>query len=303
MMNHVTTTVAVFGSCNMDLVAYVGTAPKRGETVLGREFHTVPGGKGANQAIAAAKAGAAVRMIGAVGEDEFGIQIRDTLQKSTVDVAGVRAVPGRSGTAHIVVDDEGGNSIVVVPGANGTVDGLADGDEELIAGSRSLLLQLEIPLPGVAAAAAAGRRNGVRVVLTPAPAVPLPGEILSNVDLLVPNEHEAAILAGDDDPHRALAALLELVPEVVITLGGRGSLYGNRDGARVEAPSFPVEAVDTTAAGDTFVGVLSAALGEGAEMPEALRLASAGAAVSVQRNGASSSMPTRQEITDFLASA
>ncbi|MEV0053107.1 ribokinase [Saccharopolyspora shandongensis] len=298
-----TTTVAVFGSCNMDLVAYVGTAPKRGETVLGREFHTVPGGKGANQAIAAAKAGAAVRMIGAVGEDEFGAQIRDTLRKSTVDVTGVRTVPGRSGTAHIVVDDEGGNSIVVVPGANGTVDGLADGDEELIAGSRSLLLQLEIPLPGVAAAAAAGRRNGVRVVLTPAPAVPLPAEILSNVDLLVPNEHEAAILTGDDDPHRALAALLELVPEVLITLGARGSLYGNRDGARVEAPSFPVDAVDTTAAGDTFVGVLSAALGEGAEMPEALRLASAGAAVSVQRNGASSSMPTRQEITDFLASA
>ncbi|SDW56772.1 ribokinase [Saccharopolyspora shandongensis] len=303
MMNHVTTTVAVFGSCNMDLVAYVGTAPKRGETVLGREFHTVPGGKGANQAIAAAKAGAAVRMIGAVGEDEFGAQIRDTLRKSTVDVTGVRTVPGRSGTAHIVVDDEGGNSIVVVPGANATVDGLADGDEELIAGSRSLLLQLEIPLPGVAAAAAAGRRNGVRVVLTPAPAVPLPAEILSNVDLLVPNEHEAAVLAGDDDPHRALAALLELVPEVLITLGARGSLYGNRDGARVEAPSFPVDAVDTTAAGDTFVGVLSAALGEGAEMPEALRLASAGAAVSVQRNGASSSMPTRQEITDFLASA
>ncbi|WP_083821864.1 ribokinase [Saccharopolyspora spinosa] len=296
-----TTTVAVFGSCNMDLVAYVGTAPKRGETVLGREFHTVPGGKGANQAIAAAKAGAAVRMIGAVGGDDFGTQIRETLQKSTVDVRGLRTVPGRSGTAHIVVDDEGGNSIIVVPGANGTVDGLVDGDEELIAGSRSLLLQLEIPLPGVAAAAAAGRRNGVRVVLTPAPAVPLPADILPNVDLLVPNEHEAAILAGDDDPHRALAALLQLVPEVVITLGARGSLYGNRDGARVEVPSFPVDAVDTTAAGDTFLGVLSTAMGEGAGVPEALRLASAGAAVSVQRNGASSSMPTRQEITDFLA--
>lgn len=301
MMNHVTTTVAVFGSCNMDLVAYVGTVPERGETVLGREFHTVPGGKGANQAIAAAKAGAAVRMIGAVGEDDFGTQIREALQKSTVDVMGLRTVPGRSGTAHIVVDDEGGNSIIVVPGANGTVDGLVDGDEELIGGSQSLLLQLEIPLPGVAAAAAAGRRNGVRVVLTPAPAVPLPADILSNVDLLVPNEHEAAILAGDDDPHRALAMLLELVPEVVITLGARGSLYGNRDGARVEVPSFPVDAVDTTAAGDTFVGVLSTAMGEGVGVPEALRLASAGAAVSVQRNGASSSMPTRQEITDFLA--
>jgi ribokinase len=300
MMNHVTTTVAVFGSCNMDLVAYVKTAPKRGETVLGREFHTVPGGKGANQAIAAAKAGAALHMIGAVGDDAFGDQIRETLRKSTVDVSGLRTAPGPSGTAHIVVDDEGGNSIVVVPGANATVDGLADGDEELIAGAQSLLLQLEIPRSGVAAAAAAGRRNGVRVVLTPAPAAPLSADILSNVDLLVPNEHEAAILVGDDDPHRALTTLLGLVPEVVITLGARGSLYGNRDGARVEMPSFRVDAVDTTAAGDTFVGVLSTALGEGADVAEALRLASAGAAVSVQRNGASSSMPTRQEITDFL---
>ncbi|MER7081083.1 ribokinase [Saccharopolyspora kobensis] len=296
-----TTTVAVFGSCNMDLVAYADTAPKRGETVLGREFHTVPGGKGANQALAAAKAGAAVRMIGAVGEDEFGSEIRRVLQESDVDIAGLRAVPGRSGTAHIVVDDQGGNSIVVVPAANGTVDGLVDGDEELIAGAQSLLLQLEIPFSGVAAAAAAGRRNGVRVVLTPAPAAELSEDILSNVDVLVPNEHEAAILAGHDDPDRALQKLLELVPEVVITLGARGSLYGSRDGARVEVPSFPVEAVDTTAAGDTYVGVLSAALGEGADMPEAMRTASAGSAVSVQRNGASSSMPTRREIADFLA--
>ncbi|MGW1680159.1 ribokinase [Saccharopolyspora sp. NPDC002376] len=296
-----TTTVAVFGSCNMDLVAYVGTAPKRGETVLGREFHTVPGGKGANQALAAAKAGAAVHMIGAVGEDEFGTEIRDVLRKSDVDVAGLRTIPGRSGTAHIVVDDQAGNSIIVIPAANGTVDGLVEGDEEIIAGSQILLLQLEIPFSGVAAAAAAGRRNGVRVVLTPAPAAELSDDILANVDLLVPNEHEAAILAGDDDPERALAKLLELVPEVVITLGSRGSLYGNRDGERVEVPSFRVDAVDTTAAGDTYVGVLSAALGEGADMPEAMRLASAGSAVSVQRNGASSSMPTRGEITDFLA--
>ncbi|GAA0539642.1 ribokinase [Saccharopolyspora subtropica] len=296
-----TTTVAVFGSCNMDLVAYVGTAPKRGETVLGREFHTVPGGKGANQALAAAKAGAAVRMIGAVGEDDFGAEIRAVLQKSGVDVRGLRTVPGRSGTAHIVVDDEGGNSIVVVPAANAALDALADGDEDLIAGADSLLLQLENPFSGVAAAAAAGRRNGVRVVLTPAPAAPLSADLLSKVDLLVPNEHEAAVLAGAEDPHRALAALLELVPEVVITLGARGSLYGDRTGTWVEVPSFPVDAVDTTAAGDTFVGVLATALGEGAEVPEAMRLASAGAAVSVQRAGASSSMPTRAEISALLA--
>jgi ribokinase len=301
MMAGVTTTVAVFGSCNMDLVAYVGTAPRLGETVLGREFHTIPGGKGANQAIAAARAGADVRMIGAVGADDLGSQIRDNLHTCGVNTRGLRTVPGRSGTAHIVVDDHGGNSIVVVPSANGTVTDLAPGDEELIAGSRSLLLQLEIPLEGVQAAAAAARRCGVPVVLTPAPAAELPAEILSHVDLLVPNEHEAAVLAGRDDPRHALSELLELVPEVVITMGSRGALYGNHAGEVVEVPAHRVKAVDTTAAGDTFVGVLSVAIGEGIAKPDALRMASAASALSVQRAGASNSMPTRQEIKDFLS--
>ncbi|SFS50731.1 ribokinase [Saccharopolyspora flava] len=295
-----TTSVVVFGSCNMDLVAYVPVAPGQGETVTGREFRTVPGGKGANQAIAAAKAGAQARMIGAVGEDEFGAEIRRTFQQSTVDVEGLRTAPGRSGTAHIVVDDQGNNSIVVVPAANGTVDGLADGDEEIIAGCDSLLLQLEIPQSGVAAAAAAAKRRGVRVVLTPAPAVLLPEDLLRDVDLLVPNEHEAAVLTGHEDPERALSALLELVPEVVITLGSRGCVYGHRDGTRHEVPAFPVRAVDTTAAGDTFVGVLSTALGEGEEIPAALRRAAAGSALSVQRTGATSAMPSREEIVRFL---
>ncbi|GAA4871038.1 ribokinase [Saccharopolyspora cebuensis] len=286
----------------MDLVAYAGTAPSRGETVLGREFRTAPGGKGANQALAAAKAGAAVRMVGAVGEDEFGAELRANLADSTVDVSGLRTVPGRSGTAHIVVDDSGDNSIVIVPAANAAVQGLVEGDEALLASSSCVLLQLETPLDGVAEAAAAGRRHGVRVVLTPAPAAPLPAELLSNVDLLVPNEHEAAVLTGHDDPHRALAALLELVPEVVITLGARGSLYGTRQGEVVEVPGFPVRAVDTTAAGDTFVGMLATALGEGVAMPEALRLASAASALSVQRIGASGSMPSRPEIEAFLTS-
>ncbi|GAA2347090.1 ribokinase [Saccharopolyspora halophila] len=284
----------------MDLVAYVPTAPRRGETVMGREFHTVPGGKGANQAIAAAKAGAYTSMIGAVGTDEFAAQIRKVLTASGVDVAGLRAIPGRSGTAHIVVDDEGGNSIVVVPAANNAMETFNDSDEELVADCGSLLLQLETPLPGVAAAAAAGRRNGVKVVLTPAPAAPLPADLLANVDLLVPNEHEAAVLTGNADPDQALEELLRKVPEVVITLGARGCLYGNRDGAQVRVPSHRVDAVDSTAAGDTFVGVLSAVLGEGASMPDAMRLASAGAALSVQRPGASSSMPTRAEIVRFV---
>jgi ribokinase len=301
MMTSVTTTVAVFGSCNMDLVTYVEAAPRLGETVRGREFVTVPGGKGANQAIAAAMAGAEARMIGAVGDDDLGVRLRDTLRGRGVGTRGLRTVSGHSGTAHIVVDATGGNSIVVVPGANATMTHLAPGDEELIAGAGSLLLQLEIPLEGVATAAATARRHAVRVVLTPSPVAELPEHILSNVDLLLPNEHEAAVLTGQQEPRRALHDLLMQVPEVVITMGARGSLYGNRAGDLIQTPAYRVHAIDTTAAGDTFAGVLCTALGDGVAMPDALRVASAASALSVQRAGASSSMPTRDEIVEFLA--
>ncbi|MBK3571638.1 PfkB family carbohydrate kinase, partial [Streptomyces sp. MBT62] len=166
------TLIAVLGSTNMDLVAYVTKAPQRGETVTGREFRTIPGGKGANQAIAAAHAGADVTIIGAVGDDAYGAQLRSTFEHSGVDTNHLRTVEGPSGTAHIVVDDEGGNAIVVIPAANGTVDHLAPGDETLIAGADALLLQLEIPLAAVVAGAEAARRHGVRTILTPAPAQP-----------------------------------------------------------------------------------------------------------------------------------
>lgn len=293
------TTLTVFGSCNMDLVAYVGTAPRRGETVLGREFRTAPGGKGANQAVAAARAGAEVRMIGAVGEDEFGGQLRENLGSFGVDTGGLRTAGGRTGTAHIVVDDEGGNAIVVVPAANSTVLDLEPGDEQRIAESRDLLLQLEIPMDGVRAAARAARRNGVPVTLTPAPAVEIPEDVLSCVDLLVPNEHEAAVLSGEQEPQRALSALLERVPEVVITLGAAGALHGSVDGSTRRVDGYSVPVVDTTAAGDTFAGVLSLARAEGAEVAEALDRAAAAAALSVRSNGASGSMPSRAEIEQF----
>ena len=298
-MSPSTTTLTVFGSCNMDLVAYVGTAPERGETVLGREFRTAPGGKGANQAVAAARAGADVRMIGAVGADEFGKQLRANLESFGVDTGGLRTKEGHSGTAHIVVDDRGGNAIVVIPGANSAVDDLAAGDEQRIAESSGLLLQLEIPLPGVRASAEAARRHGVPVILTPAPAAELPEEPLACVDLLVPNEHEAAVLSGQQDPQRALEVLLERVPEVVITLGERGALHGDRSGRSHRIGGYSVPAVDTTAAGDTFAGVLSLARAEGADVPEALDRATAAAGLSVGRNGASGSMPAREEIDAF----
>ncbi|MFW6690577.1 ribokinase [Streptomyces sp. MAR4 CNX-425] len=294
--------IAVFGSVNMDLVAYVATAPRRGETVSGREFRTVPGGKGANQAVAAARAGGAVTMIGAVGDDGFGGELRAALDGAGVDTAGLRTAPGASGTAHIVVDDDGGNSIVVVPGANAAVTGPAAGDEDRIAAAGALLLQLELPLAGVTAAAEAARGHGVRTVLTPAPARPLPERLLAATDLLVPNEHEAAALTGRSDPHEAAAALLRQVPEVVVTLGGAGSLYAARGRAPVAVPAHAVRAVDTTAAGDTFVGALCVAYAEGRPMPAAMAWAAAAAALAVQRPGASSAMPARAEI-DRLAAA
>ncbi|MFF7180532.1 ribokinase [Streptomyces sp. NPDC008121] len=290
------TGIVVLGSTNMDLVAFVSRAPARGETVTGREFRTIPGGKGANQAVAAARAGAEVAIIGAVGADDFGTRLRAALEGAGVETDLLRTSEGPSGTAHIVVDDEGGNAIVVVPGANGTVTSLDHGDEALIATADTLLLQLELPLSVVTEGAATARRLGVRTVLTPAPAQPLPSELLAVTDLLVPNEHEAAALTGIADPHAAAAALLRDVPEVVITLGSAGSLYLARGGEPVTVPAPRVRAVDTTAAGDTFVGALAVALGEGRPVPEALAWASTAAALSVQREGASSSMPYRSEI-------
>ncbi|MFG2236355.1 ribokinase [Streptomyces sp. NPDC048723] len=294
------TAIAVLGSTNMDLVAYVSKAPRLGETVTGRAFRTVPGGKGANQAVAAARSGGEVVMIGAVGADEFGVRLRSALTAARVDTAALRTVEGASGTAHITVDDQGGNSIIVIPGANAAVTGLEAGDEARIAAAGSLLLQLELPLSAVLAGARAARAHGVRTVLTPAPAQPLPADLLAATDLLVPNEHEAAALTGLTDPLQAAEALLAEVPEVVITLGAAGALYAARGREPLTVPAPRVRAMDTTAAGDTFVGALAVALGEGRPMPEALRWASAAAALSVQRPGAQDSMPTRAE-TDALA--
>ncbi|MFF4105465.1 ribokinase [Streptomyces sp. NPDC001903] len=295
------TAIAVLGSTNMDLVAYVPKAPRLGETVTGRAFRTVPGGKGANQAVAAARSGGEVVMIGAVGADEFGVRLRSALSAAGVETAALRTVEGASGTAHITVDDEGGNSIIVIPGANGGVTGLEAGDAARIGAADLLLLQLELPMEAVLAGASAARAQGVRTVLTPAPARMLPHELLGLVDLLVPNEHEAAALTGFTDPLGAAEALLREVPEVVVTLGAAGALYAARGQEPLTVPAPRVRAVDTTAAGDTFVGALAVALGEGRSMPQALHWASAAAALSVQRPGAQDSMPARAETDAFAA--
>jgi ribokinase len=295
--------IAVLGSANMDLVAYAPVAPRLGETVTGESFRTVPGGKGANQAVAAARAGGAVAMVGAVGEDDFGGRLRAALDEAGVDTARLRTVPGPSGIAQITVDGAGHNAIVVVPGANGTVTSLTPEDEAAIGAAGALLLQLELPLAGVLAGALAARERGVRTVLTPAPARPLPDELLAAVDLLVPNEHEAAALSGEQDPEAAARVLLDAVPEVVVTLGAAGCLYAVRGRPPLAVPALEAEVVDTTAAGDTFVGALAVALGEGRAPADALAWATAAAALSVERAGASSSMPHRPAVDERAARA
>ncbi|WP_392754376.1 ribokinase [Streptomyces sp. LN590] len=290
------TAIAVLGSTNMDLVAYVARAPERGETVTGTEFRTIPGGKGANQAIAAARAGGDVLMIGAVGDDAYGVRLRAELEHAGVETDLLHTAEGPSGTAHIVVDDTGGNAIVVIPGANGTVHTLGPGEMAAIAEADLLLLQLELPLSAVVEGARMAHAQGVRTILTPSPVQPLPDELFGNVDLLIPNEHEAAALSGKTEPHAAAEILLRHVPEVVITLGSKGCLYAARGSETVHFPAPEVTAVDTTAAGDTFVGALAVALGEGRAVPEALAWASIAAALCVQKPGASTSMPYRSEI-------
>ncbi|MEV5693645.1 ribokinase [Micromonospora globbae] len=296
--------VVVVGSTNLDLVVTAPQLPRPGETVLGEDFRTVPGGKGANQAVAAARAGAACDFVGAVGDDAFGSQLRASLVDSGVDVRRLRTVPGPSGVALIAVDRSAENFIVVAPGANSTLTDLDAEDRAAIASADVLLLQLEVPLSTVVQAADCARAEGTVVVLNAAPAAVLPAELLDLVDVLVVNEHEAATVGGvfSDDPAVLLDALLELVPRVVLTLGARGAAYADRRGLRLDIPAPSITAVDTTAAGDAFTGALAVSWAErgGAISAEtvaaSLRWACAAGAACAQRHGASTALPERAAI-------
>jgi ribokinase len=289
--------VVVVGSANMDLVATAPALPRPGETVLGHSFATIPGGKGANQAIAAAQAGASSAFVGAVGEDAFGAALRANLIDAGVDVTRLRTVPGPSGVALIAVDGEGENLIVVAPGANGTVDELSTEDSAMVAEADILLCQLEIPVSAVAQAAVTARSATTVVLLNAAPARPLAPELLATVDLLVVNHIEAATLVGHGGrPAQLIEELVAIVPRVVLTLGAAGAAYADRSGERVEVPAPRVTAVDTTAAGDAFTGALAVAWGERRPVPDALRWACAAGAACAQRFGASTALPTRAEI-------
>jgi len=300
--------VVVVGSLNMDLVVKCPRHPKLGETVLGGVFQTIPGGKGANQAVAAARLGARVEMVGRVGADGFGKDLLDNLSSSGVGISGVlRDSEAATGVALIVVDARGENTIVVASGANMRML-VEDVDAAAAAfrGAAAVLLQLESPVPVVAQAAHLARQCGAKVILNPAPGQPLGADLLALVDYLVPNESETAILTGIEvvDPasrERAADKLLEQgVRTVILTLGEHGALLVNADGAR-HFPALEVKAVDTTAAGDAFVGAFGAALAEGQPVELAMRFASAAAAISVTRMGAQPSLPNRAEVEAFLA--
>jgi len=295
--------VVVVGSLNMDLVARVARLPVPGETVPGSRFATVPGGKGANQAVAAARLGARTAMIGCVGDDDFGARLRAGLEADGVDCSALRTAESTpSGVALIAVDQAGRNGIVVVPGANGQLAPAdVDAAERLIAGARIVILQLEVPIDTAVHAARRARALGRTVVLNPSPARPLPAGLLGCVDLLVPNEIEAAALTGApvvsvDD---AIAAGRHLraggAGTVLVTLGAAGAVTVAADGER-HAPAPRVEAVDTTAAGDTFLGGLCAALVGGRTLAGAVAFGQAAAALCVTRRGAQPSIPYAREI-------
>jgi ribokinase len=290
----------VAGSANMDLVGLAERLPLPGETVLGDDFVMMPGGKGANQAIAAARAGGHAVFLGAIGSDAFGVTLNARLNAAGVDTVHVRTSYGASGVAVIMVDRAGENSILVSPGANSTFTDLTEAEERVIAGGDVLLCQQEIPVGTVIAACRAARAGGTRTILNAAPARELPADLLANVDLLVVNEVEAQAITGSEEPD--MAALLALVPRVVLTMGGAGSRYAERDGRDEHVPAFPVEATDTTAAGDAFTGALAVAWGEGRDLVEAVRWANAAGAVCVRQLGASNALPTRGEIDEMAQS-
>ncbi|MGD2078972.1 MAG: ribokinase [Chloroflexota bacterium] len=298
--------IVIVGSLNIDLVVRTSHLPKPGQTVRGRAFGTYPGGKGANQAVAAARLAPddiTVHMVGRVGQDGFGTTLLQSLSESGVDVDQVKRVPGATGNAMIAVEESGENFIIITAAANSTLTaGDMDDIAPLLQDAEALLLQLEIPLPAIERAAAIAAKAGALVILNPAPAPekPLPSRLLGNVSILAPNETEARALTGQDDPLKAIVALHELgLPTVVLTQGAAGALIAQ--GGDIEhVPAFPVTSVDTTAAGDAFVGALSVALIEGRSPKQSVRFAAAAGALAATKAGAQPSLPRRQQLLSFM---
>jgi ribokinase len=295
--------ILVVGSLNMDLVVRSPRHPQPGETLLGTEFHTFPGGKGANQAVAAARLGGQVKLIGRVGADAFGNALLETLSQDGVDTRHVEQLQDAlTGIALITVNDAGQNTIVVVPGANAKLS-----PPDLLSaapsfeGASVVVIQLEIPLLTVTYAADLARRHGARVVLNPAPAQPLSATCLEQVDVLIPNQSEAALLTGCAAAGDAARRLMASGVRSVIVTMGEGGVLVVEDETATHLPAHRVSVVDTTAAGDAFVGAFAVALAEGRTVREAAAWGNAAGALAVTRAGAQPSLPARAELERFLA--
>jgi ribokinase len=295
--------IVVVGSLNMDLVMRMPRAPEGGETLTGHDFATLPGGKGANQAVACARMGASVAMVGRVGADANGTALRAGLAGDAIDATDVQTVPQvASGVAMIWVEDDGQNRIVLAPGANGSMV-IADVERagRVIDDASMLIVQLEVPMPVVQAAIERAHAAAVTVLMNPAPAVPLPDSLWSQIDILVVNESEATMLSGVDvidiaSAMRAGEALNRRGPSrVLVTLGAQGVAIVDALSSR-HAAAHEVKAVDTTAAGDTFIGALAVGLCEGRSLDEAVALGQAASALCVTRAGAQASIPYRREL-------
>jgi ribokinase len=294
--------IVVVGSLNMDLVVHSPHHPLAGETIIGTDFRTFPGGKGANQAVAAARLGGKVRMIGRVGSDEFGNTLISTIKAAGVDTNYIQQDgDAATGVALITVDHTGQNTIVVAPGANGrlSAEDISTAEDAFI-NADSLVMQLEIPLSVVKRSMELASLHGLQVILNPAPAQKLEPDFLSRVDYLIPNQNELTMLTGLDSIPLAINQLMTWgIKNVIVTLGGDGVLF-TENGKQVHIPAHDVPVIDTTAAGDAFVGAFAVATVEGLPLRQAVAWGNAAGALAVMTAGAQPSLPTREIFTQFL---
>lgn len=298
--------IIVVGSINMDLVVKTDEIPKIGETLLGKELLQIPGGKGANQAAAMGKLGKNIIMLGKVGRDNFGEDLLESLKESGVDIAYIEKEDSSTGIAVINVDKEGNNNIVVIPGANGLVDETyLMKNEKVFQEAEAVVFQLEIPLETVKEGLSLAKKFGKTTILNPAPAMDLDDETIKNIDILAPNEHELGRLAkmkvtDDESIIKASEILLKKgVQQIIVTLGSRGVFYINKE--RQEFfDAYKVKVVDTTGAGDSFIGGFVASYIENKDIDKAIDFGQRTAALAIQKLGAQSSLPTREEVENFL---
>ena len=310
--------ILVVGSLNADLVVRTPRFPQPGETISGEDLQVIPGGKGANQAVAASRLGANVSMLGRVGKDNFGDFLLDNLKANNVDTTLIQRDDASTGTAIIIVDADGQNSIVLSAGANGNVSSLDVASSPLSTASFSdpstrsgrrfdlLLLQLEIPTPTVLSAAKLAKENGVRVILNPAPAKNIPDELISLADFIIPNETELRLLTGQtvndtSSAEKAAHALLDKgAKNVIVTLGSKGALLvNNKTTSHID--TYQVDVVDTTAAGDAFIGGLASRLLDSVSLLDAIRYGCACGALATTKFGAQPSLPTKQEVERLMS--